>query len=129
MDDIVLRSVQSQFKNGRNSLGGNCDVHRVITDKGEVLVAVQGNTLKPAILTYHDLGLNCMLKFYFLSLMLTLCIHFQMQQILLDFSTIPLRDQYWKIFAFIMSVHQDKKRVHQVYPKSMCFNLLDPLFV
>lgn len=60
MDDIELRSVQLQFSNGRGSLGGNCDLHRVITDKGEVLVAVQGDTSKPAILTYHDLGLNCM---------------------------------------------------------------------
>lgn len=59
MDDIELRSVQLQFSNGRGSLGGNCDMHRVITDKGEVMVAVQGDTTKPAILTYHDLGLNC----------------------------------------------------------------------
>lgn len=59
MDDIELRSVQLQFSNGRSSLGGNCDMHRVITDKGEVMVAVQGDTTKPAILTYHDLGLNC----------------------------------------------------------------------
>lgn len=59
MDDIELRSVQLQFSNGRGSMGGNCDLHRVITDKGEVLVAIQGDTTKPAILTYHDLGLNC----------------------------------------------------------------------
>lgn len=60
MDDIELRSVQLQFSNGRGSLSGNCDLRRVVTDKGEVLVAVQGDTTKPAILTYHDLGLNCM---------------------------------------------------------------------
>lgn len=60
MDDIELRSVQLQFSNGRGSLSGNCDLRRVVTDKGEVLVAVQGDTSKPAILTYHDLGLNCM---------------------------------------------------------------------
>lgn len=59
MDDIELRSVQLQFTNGRGSLGGVCDLRRVETDKGEVLVAVQGDTTKPAILTYHDLGLNC----------------------------------------------------------------------
>lgn len=59
MDDIELRSVQLQFSNGRGSMGGNCDLHHVITDKGEVLVAIQGDTTKPAILTYHDLGLNC----------------------------------------------------------------------
>lgn len=60
MDDIELRSVQLQFSNGRGSLSGNCDLRRVVTDKGEVLVAVQGDLSKPAILTYHDLGLNCM---------------------------------------------------------------------
>lgn len=59
MDDIELRSVQLQFSNGSNSLVGSCDMQRVITDKGEVLVAVQGDVTKPAILTYHDLGLNC----------------------------------------------------------------------
>nr|CAD7572894.1 unnamed protein product [Timema californicum] len=32
---------------------------RVETARGSVLVAVQGNRNKPAILTYHDLGLNC----------------------------------------------------------------------
>lgn len=61
MDDIELRSVQLQFSNGRGSLSGNCDLRRIVTDKGEVLVAVQGDITKPAILTYHDLGLNCMI--------------------------------------------------------------------
>lgn len=60
MDDIELRSVQLQFSNGRGSLSGVCDIRRVVTDKGEVSVAIQGDTTKPAILTYHDLGLNCM---------------------------------------------------------------------
>lgn len=59
MDDIELRSVQLQFSNSRGSLSGACELRRVPTDKGEVLVAVQGDTSKPAILTYHDLGLNC----------------------------------------------------------------------
>lgn len=59
MDDIELRSVQLQFPNGRGSLEGTCDLRRVVTDKGDILVAVQGDTAKPAILTYHDLGLNC----------------------------------------------------------------------
>lgn len=59
MDDIELRSVQLQFPNGRGSLEGTCDLRRVVTDKGDILVAVQGETSKPAILTYHDLGLNC----------------------------------------------------------------------
>lgn len=59
MDDIELRSVQLQFPIGRGSLEGTCDLRRVVTDKGDILVAVQGDTTKPAILTYHDLGLNC----------------------------------------------------------------------
>ncbi|XP_050496871.1 protein NDRG3 isoform X4 [Bombus huntii] len=36
---------------------------RVETDKGSLLVAVQGNRAKPAILTYHDLGLNYISSF------------------------------------------------------------------
>lgn len=60
MDDIELRSVQLQFPNSRGSLEGTCDQRRVVTDKGDISVAVQGDTSKPAILTYHDLGLNCM---------------------------------------------------------------------
>lgn len=59
MDDVELRSVQLQFPHSRGSLEGTCDIRRVPTDKGELTVAVQGDTRKPAILTYHDLGLNC----------------------------------------------------------------------
>lgn len=59
MDDIELRSVQSQLSNELGSLSGSCCLRRFVTDRGEVLVAVQGDTSKPAILTYHDLGLNC----------------------------------------------------------------------
>ncbi|XP_053692948.1 protein NDRG3 isoform X1 [Sabethes cyaneus] len=58
MDDIELRSVQLQYPNQRGSIVGQCDLARVPTDKGDILVAVQGDTTKPAILTYHDLGLN-----------------------------------------------------------------------
>ncbi|XP_055544458.1 protein NDRG3 isoform X2 [Wyeomyia smithii] len=58
MDDIELRSVQLQYPNQRGSIVGQCDLGRVPTDKGDILVAVQGDTTKPAILTYHDLGLN-----------------------------------------------------------------------
>lgn len=59
MDDVELRSVQLQFPHARGSIEGSCDIRRVPTDKGELVVAVQGDTTKPAILTYHDLGLNC----------------------------------------------------------------------
>ncbi|XP_038112038.1 protein NDRG3 isoform X5 [Culex quinquefasciatus] len=58
MDDIELRSVQLQYPNQRGSIVGQCDLRRVPTDKGDILVAVQGDTTKPAIVTYHDLGLN-----------------------------------------------------------------------
>lgn len=59
--DIELRSVQLKFPNGRGSISESCDQRRIPTDKGEVLVAIQGDTSKPAIITYHDLGLNCKL--------------------------------------------------------------------
>lgn len=58
MDDIELRSVQLQFPHARGSIVEACDQRRIPTDKGDILVAVQGDTNKPAILTYHDLGLN-----------------------------------------------------------------------
>ncbi|XP_037805342.1 protein NDRG3 isoform X1 [Lucilia sericata] len=58
MDDIELRSVQLQFPHARGSIIDACDQRRIPTDKGDVLVAIQGDTTKPAILTYHDLGLN-----------------------------------------------------------------------
>ncbi|XP_055700768.1 protein NDRG3 isoform X8 [Phlebotomus papatasi] len=63
MDDIELRSVQLQFPNSRGSIGGTCDMRRVPTDKGDILVAIQGDPTKPAILTYHDLGLNYLSSF------------------------------------------------------------------
>jgi len=59
MDDIELRSVQLQFPNARGSILEACEQRRVPTDKGDVHVAIQGDTAKPAIVTYHDLGLNC----------------------------------------------------------------------
>lgn len=59
MDDIELRSVQLQFPNARGSILEACEQRRVPTDKGDVHVAIQGDTAKPAIITYHDLGLNC----------------------------------------------------------------------
>uniref|UniRef100_A0A0K8TQA3 Protein ndrg3-like isoform x2 n=1 Tax=Tabanus bromius TaxID=304241 RepID=A0A0K8TQA3_TABBR len=58
MDDIELRSVQLQFPNSHGSITDACDLRRVPTDKGDILVAIQGDLTKPPILTYHDLGLN-----------------------------------------------------------------------
>ena len=62
LDDIELRSVQLQQSHSRQSLSNSCDFHRITTDKGDIIVSVQGDTSKPAILTLHDLGLNCKLN-------------------------------------------------------------------
>jgi hypothetical protein len=61
MDDIELKNIQLQFPNARTLSRDDSSVleERVETGGGNVLVAVQGNRSKPAILTYHDLGLNC----------------------------------------------------------------------
>lgn len=61
MDDIELRNIQLQFPSARSLSRDDPSVEeiRVETDRGSVLVAVQGNRSKPALLTYHDLGLNC----------------------------------------------------------------------
>lgn len=61
MDDIELKNIQLQFPQARTLSRDDPSVEevRVETDKGSILVAIQGNRKKPAILTYHDLGLNC----------------------------------------------------------------------
>ncbi|XP_053624970.1 protein NDRG3 isoform X4 [Plodia interpunctella] len=58
MDDIELKNIQLQFPSGRRFSGDGCSEVRVRTDRGDLVVAVQGDRAKPAILTYHDLGLN-----------------------------------------------------------------------
>lgn len=63
LDDIELRSVQLQQSHSRDSISNACDLRRVPTDKGDILVAIQGDITKPAILTLHDLGLNCKKQF------------------------------------------------------------------
>lgn len=65
MDDIELRSVWLQFPYTRGSTLQACEQRLVPTDKGDIHVAVQGDTTKPAILTYHDLGLNCKYEMIF----------------------------------------------------------------
>lgn len=66
MDDIELKNIQLQFPALRYLSRDDSSVReeRVETDKGSLLVAVQGNRAKPAILTYHDLGLNCEYNLY-----------------------------------------------------------------
>ncbi|XP_076664910.1 misexpression suppressor of KSR 2 isoform X4 [Andrena cerasifolii] len=65
MDDIELKNIQLQFPALRYLSRDDSSVReeRVETDKGSILVAVQGNRMKPAILTYHDLGLNYISSF------------------------------------------------------------------
>ncbi|KAK0181724.1 hypothetical protein PV327_003982 [Microctonus hyperodae] len=65
MDDIELKNIQLQFPALRYLTrdDGSVREERVETDKGNILVAVQGNRAKPAILTYHDLGLNYISSF------------------------------------------------------------------
>lgn len=61
MDDIELKNIQLHLPTARCLGGGGAPVpeERVQTDRGQLLVAVQGSRSKPAIITYHDLGLNC----------------------------------------------------------------------
>ncbi|XP_011504475.1 PREDICTED: protein NDRG3 isoform X2 [Ceratosolen solmsi marchali] len=65
MDDIELKNIQLQFPALRYLTrdDGSVREERVDTDKGSLLVAVQGNRAKPAIITYHDLGLNYISSF------------------------------------------------------------------
>ncbi|CAG9133998.1 unnamed protein product [Plutella xylostella] len=58
MDD-ELKSVQLHFPSERRLLSdGACAEERVATARGDLLVAVRGDRRRPALLTYHDLGLN-----------------------------------------------------------------------
>jgi len=65
MDDIELKNIQLKFPNARTLSRDDSSVveERVETGRGSLLVAVQGNRSKPAILTYHDLGLNYVSSF------------------------------------------------------------------
>ncbi|CAH0715958.1 unnamed protein product, partial [Brenthis ino] len=58
MDDIELKNIQLQFPSSRRFSDSSCQELRVHTDRGDIMVAVQGDRSKPAIVTYHDLGLN-----------------------------------------------------------------------
>lgn len=62
LDDIELRTVQFQTPAIRTLNRSDFEgVEEVIveTDRGTVLVAIQGDRRKPAIVSYHDIGLNC----------------------------------------------------------------------
>lgn len=61
MDDIELKNIQLQFPSARSLSRDDSSVQEEVveTDRGNLVVAVQGSKTKPAIVTYHDLGLNC----------------------------------------------------------------------
>ncbi|CAL8135477.1 unnamed protein product [Orchesella dallaii] len=65
MDEVELRNIQLSFPSSRTlSRGEGLAVEeRVDTKFGSVLVAIQGDRSKPAIITYHDLGLNYVSNF------------------------------------------------------------------
>ncbi|XP_060520892.1 protein NDRG3 isoform X1 [Cylas formicarius] len=65
MDDIELKNIKLQFPHARSmSREDSIAVEETVeTDRGNVVVAVQGNRNKPAIVTYHDLGLNYISNF------------------------------------------------------------------
>ena len=64
MNDVELRSVALQAPLNR-SLTKDPDLieHVVETQFGKVTVAIRGDRQKPALLTYHDLGLNSVSNF------------------------------------------------------------------
>lgn len=61
MDDIELKNIQLQFPSSRSLSRDDSSVQEEIveTDRGNIVIAIQGCRSKPAIITYHDLGLNC----------------------------------------------------------------------
>jgi len=60
MDEVELKNIQLSFPSTRSLVRGDgiCVEERVETQYGTVLVGIQGDRLRPAIMTYHDLGLN-----------------------------------------------------------------------
>ncbi|XP_017772216.1 PREDICTED: protein NDRG3 isoform X3 [Nicrophorus vespilloides] len=65
MDDIELKNIQLQFPSARSlSRDDSSACEEIVsTDHGPIVVAIQGSRNKPAILTYHDLGLNYISSF------------------------------------------------------------------
>ena len=63
-DDVELRTVALQSPLNRTLVKDEAYTEEVVsTDKGNVTVALKGDRSKPAILTYHDLGLNYISNF------------------------------------------------------------------
>ncbi|XP_045464884.1 protein NDRG3 isoform X2 [Harmonia axyridis] len=65
MDDIELKNIQLHFPASRtlSRIAETMQEEMVETDRGTVMVATQGYRNKPAIVTYHDLGLNYLSSF------------------------------------------------------------------
>lgn len=62
LDDIELKNIQLQYPMTRSLSKDTASMlmqeNKVDTANGAMMVAVQGDPTKPAIITYHDLGLN-----------------------------------------------------------------------
>jgi len=63
-DDVELRNVALQSPLNRTMVKDEDYTEEIVeTDHGSVTVAIKGDRSKPAILTYHDLGLNYISNF------------------------------------------------------------------
>jgi len=65
MDEVELKNIQLTIPSTRTLARGEglALEERVETNFGSILVGIQGDRSKPAILTYHDLGLNYVSNF------------------------------------------------------------------
>ncbi|KAK7078988.1 Protein ndrg3 [Halocaridina rubra] len=65
LDDIELRHVQLSVANTRSLSedGSSGNKETIETQHGPIMVSVVGDSTKPVILTYHDLGLNHVTNF------------------------------------------------------------------
>lgn len=63
-DDVELRNVMNTAPLNRTMVKDEAYTEEVVsTERGAVTVAIKGDRSKPAILTYHDLGLNYISNF------------------------------------------------------------------
>ena len=109
-DDVELRTVALQSPLNRTLVKDDAYTEEVVsTERGNVTVALKGDRSKPAIVTYHDLGLNYISNFQ---------VGFQFFEnqsyynnfIFRPFSTTLTWPRSSSTFAFSISMHQDRKR-------------------
>ena len=63
-DDVELRNVANTVPLNRSMVKDEAYTEEVVsTERGAVTVAIKGDRSKPAIVTYHDLGLNYISNF------------------------------------------------------------------